>query len=548
MGEIIAKYMRGKNSGQKGRNHVRYGHFFLGWSLIVIYSEQNKYMLIRSNHSMCGIVGYVGRSQAVPILIDELSKLEYRGYDSAGLAVRDGETPTKIIKTEGRLEKLCKEINSHQLIHGICGIGHTRWATHGKPNQINAHPHISDGLINPISYDTNANIIGVHNGIIENYIELKEKLSKHGYVFYSHTDSEVVIKLIDYYYKKHKAGPIDALAKTMVRIRGSYALEVMFKDSPGEIWIAKKDSPLSIGIKDGESYVSFDIPAILKYTHSVYYLDDFEMAKITAGAVQFYNLDGDAVQKNIVKIQWNAKSAAKSGYEHFMMKEIYEQPKAVSDTLNSLLKDRRIDLSDTGLSDTKIKDISSITIVACGSAWHVGMVGQYIFEDFAKIPVRVEISSEFRYRNPILDKTQLVIVISQSGETADSLAALRLAKSRGIQTLAIVNVVGSSIAREADMVLYSLAGPEISVATTKAYSAQLVVVYCLALQFGIVRQKIQEDFYFNMINELKSIPGKIVEVLKNQKTLQNFAVKYANSKDIFLLEEGLIMPFLLKAV
>jgi len=384
-----------------------------------------------------------------------------------------------------------------------------------------------------------SDVVGVHNGIIENYQELKEKLLKHGYQFYSQTDTEVVIKLVDYYYKKYKLGPVDAIAKTMVRVRGSYALELMFTDYPDEIWVARKDSPMILGITDGESYIASDVPAILKYTRNVYYIGNLEFARVRAGEAVFYDLNGDAVQKDSVEITWDAEAAEKGGYEHFMMKEIHEQPKAVKDTLGSVLKDGRIDLSTVGLTDEEIKAITSITIVACGSAWHVGMANQYVIEDLAGIPVRVELASEYRYRKPLMDKTGIVIVISQSGETADSLAALRLAKEKGIKTLAIVNVVGSSIAREADNVFYTLAGPEISVATTKAYSAQMMAGYCLALQFGYVRGLVDEAAYKTYISELESIPEKIEKVLEDKERIQWFAAKYANASDIFFIGRGI---------
>jgi glucosamine--fructose-6-phosphate aminotransferase (isomerizing) len=488
---------------------------------------------------MCGIVGFVGNEQAAPILLDGLSKLEYRGYDSAGLAVRDGVNPAHVVKAKGRLKELSEKTDNGRAVLGSCGIGHTRWATHGVPSQTNAHPHVSGNCTGSGSGKVESEVVGVHNGIIENYQELKDKLLKHGYTFYSQTDTEVVIKLIDYYYKKYNMGPVDALAKTMVRVRGSYALEVMFQDYPGEIWVARKDSPMIIGVKDGESYVASDVPAILKYTRNVYYIGNLEMAKLTAGEVHFFNLDGDEIQKELVEIKWDAEAAEKGGYEHFMMKEIHEQPKAVADTLNSVVINSAISLENVDLSDDVIKDISSITIVACGSAWHVGMVAQYVFEDLAKIPVRVELASEFRYRKPLLDKKQLVIVISQSGETADSLAALRLAKENDIKTLGIVNVVGSSIAREADSVFYTLAGPEISVATTKAYSAQLMAAYCLALQFGKVRETVEEQVYKDMLTELQTIPQKIEKILGDKERLQWFASKYANAKDVFFIGRGI---------
>lgn len=488
---------------------------------------------------MCGIVGFTGKRQAAPILLDGLSKLEYRGYDSAGLAVRDGEKLAEVVKAKGRLTNLIEKTDGGNSLVGTCGIGHTRWATHGEPSQTNAHPHVSGNCIGSASGEVESEVVGVHNGIIENYQELKEKLLKHGYAFYSQTDTEVVIKLVDYYYKKYNLGPVDAIAKTMVRVRGSYALELMFRDYPGEIWVARKDSPMIIGISDGETYVASDVPAILKYTRNVYYIGNLEFARLTPGEAHFYNLDGDEIEKETVEIQWDAEAAEKAGFEHFMMKEIHEQPKAVQDTLNSVIKDGRIDLSAVGLNDEDIKETEKIYIVACGSAWHVGMEAQYIFEDLAQIPVRVELASEFRYRKMPLNQKALVIVISQSGETADTLAALRLAKEKGIKTLAIVNVVGSSIARESDYVLYTLAGPEISVATTKAYSAQLVAADCLAVQFAFVGGMISEDQYNHYISELLTIPEKIQKVLEDKGRIQWFASKYANAHDVFFIGRGI---------
>ena len=498
---------------------------------------------------MCGIVGFTGRQQAAPILLNGLSKLEYRGYDSAGIAVRDGEHLAQVVKAKGRLSNLVEKTDEGKALLGTCGIGHTRWATHGEPSQINAHPHVSGNCTRSGSGEVESEVVGVHNGIIENYTELKEKLLKHGYTFYSQTDTEVVIKLVDYYYKKYNLGPIDAIAKTMVRVRGSYALELMFKDYPGEIWVARKDSPMIIGVTEGETYVASDVPAILKYTRNVYYIGNLEFARLTPGEAHFYNLDGDEIEKQTTEIKWNAEAAEKAGFEHFMMKEIHEQPKAVKDTLGSVIKDNAIDLSSVELTEDEIRGFDQIYIVACGSAWHVGMAAQYVIEDLSDIPVRVELASEFRYRRMSLNKNSLVIVISQSGETADTLAALRLAKEKGITTLAVVNVVGSSIAREADKVFYTLAGPEISVATTKAYSAQLAAMYCLAVQFAKVRNMITEEQYNNYLSELLTIPEKIQKILQDKERLQWFAAKYANAHDVFfLLAEELTMRFLWKEV
>ena len=478
---------------------------------------------------MCGIVGYVGSQQAAPILLDGLSKLEYRGYDSAGLAVRNGTEETEVIKAKGRLKVLFEKTNGGTAVPGTCGIGHTRWATHGEPSENNAHPHMSD----------DGNVVAVHNGIIENYQELKNKLLRKGYTFYSETDTEVAVKLIDYYYKKYEGTPVDAINHSLVRIRGSYALAVMFKDYPEEIYVARKDSPMILGVGDGESFIASDVPAILKYTRNVYYIGNLEMAKVSKEEITFYNLDGEEIQKKMKTVDWDAEAAEKAGYEHFMMKEIHEQPRAVKDTLNSVLKDGKIDLTDIGLAEEDIRRTNQIYIVACGSAYHVGMVAQYVIEDLVKIPVRVELASEFRYRKPILDPNGLVIIISQSGETADSLAALRETKAQGIRTLGIVNVVGSSIAREADKVFYTLAGPEISVATTKAYSTQLMASYILAIQFAKVKNTITEEQYENYIAELQAIPEKIEKIIEDKERIQWFAAKQANAKDAFFVGRGI---------
>ena len=488
---------------------------------------------------MCGIVGYTGSRQAGPILLEGLSRLEYRGYDSAGVAVRDGSSLAEVVKAKGRLKELSEKIDGGRALAGTCGIGHTRWATHGEPSQTNAHPHVSGNCTGSGSGPVESEVVGVHNGIIENYQELREKLLKHGYSFYSQTDTEVLVKLVDYYYKKYKMGPVDALAKTMVRVRGSYALCVMFRDYPGEIWAARKDSPMIIGTGEGETFAASDVPAILKYTRSVYYIGNLEMARLTPGEVHFYNLDGEEIEKKLTEIKWDAEAAEKGGFEHFMMKEIHEQPKAVEDTLNSVVKDGKIDLSAVGLSQEEIRSISQIYFVACGSAYHAGMASQYVIEDLAKIPVRVELASEFRYRNPLLKAGDLVVLISQSGETADTLAALRLAKEKGVRTLAIVNVVGSSIAREADDVFYTLAGPEISVATTKAYSAQLAAGYVLAVEFAYAREEISKEQYEDYIQELKVLPEKIARTLEDKERIQWFAAKYANAQDAYLIGRGL---------
>ena len=488
---------------------------------------------------MCGIVGFTGHHQAAPILLEGLSKLEYRGYDSAGIAVRNGNELAEVVKATGKLKNLSEKVDGGRTLLGTCGIGHTRWATHGDPTVTNAHPHVSGNCTGSGSGPVESVVVGVHNGIIENYQELKEKLLKHGYQFYSQTDTEVVIKLVDYYYKKYNIGPIDAIAKTMVRVRGSYALELMFLDYPGEIWVARKDSPMIIGITDNETYVASDVPAILKYTNKVYYIGNLEMGRLSPGKAIFYDLNGDEISKEQVEITFSAEAADKAGYEHFMMKEIHEQPRAVQDTLDYAMENGRIDLGKIGITDELIKDITQIHIVACGSAWHVGTAAQYVIEDLAKIPVRVELGSEFRYRNPILGPNDLVVIISQSGETADSLAALREAKDRGVRTLAIVNVEGSSIAREADHVFYTKAGIEIAVATTKGYMTQLVVTYMLAIQFGMVRGFIDENTYLHYIAELKKIPAAISKILEEKERLQWFAAKYASMHDSFYIGRGI---------
>ena len=478
---------------------------------------------------MCGIVGFTGNQQAAPILLEGLAKLEYRGYESAGMAVRNDSNKVEVVKAKGRLKILAAKTNNGKALVGTCGIGHTRWATHGEPSEDNAHPHCSD----------DGEVVAVHNGIIENYQEIREKLLKNGYVFYSQTDTEAAVKLIDYYYKKYNMGPIDAINRTMVRIRGSYALAVMFREYPGEIWVARKDSPMVIGIADGESYVASDVPAILKFTRNVYYIGNLEIAKLQKGEVHFYNLDGDEIQKELTEIKWDAEAAEKGGFEHFMMKEIHEQPKAVQDTLNSVVKDGKIDFTNLGITEEEIQSYSQIHIVACGSAYHGGVAAQYVIEDLVKVPVRVELASEFRYRKPLLAKDELVIIISQSGETADSLAALREAKNKGVKTLGIVNVVGSSIARESDHVFYTLAGPEISVATTKAYSTQLIAMYLLAIEFAKVKGEMDEKRYAELLTELGTLPCKIERILDDRERIQWFAAKYASAKDVFFLGRGM---------
>ena len=477
---------------------------------------------------MCGIVGYTGSDAAAPILLEGLSKLEYRGYDSAGIAVRSDEGEISVVKAKGRLHVLAEKTDDGKAVKGSCGIGHTRWATHGEPSEGNAHPHCSD----------DKNVVGVHNGIIENYQEIKDKLLKNGYKFHSETDTEAAIKLIDYYYKKYFGNPIDAINRMMVRVRGSYALAIMFKDYPGEIYVARKDSPMILGTADNGCYLASDVPAILKHTRTVYYIGNMEIGRLAEGTITFYNLDGDEISIEPTEITWNAEAAEKGGFEHYMMKEIHEQPEAILNTLNAYIQDDKIVFPEFCLSDEEIRNLDNIYITACGSAYHVGMVGQYVIENLAKIPVRVELASEFRYRDPLLSKNSLVISISQSGETADTLAAIREAKRKGRKTLSIVNVVGSTIARESDNVLYTLAGPEISVATTKAYSAQLIAVYCIALQFALVRGEIDETQYSALLQEMKTLPGKVEKILDDKERIQWFAAKQSMLKDIFFIGRG----------
>ena len=475
---------------------------------------------------MCGIVGYNGKKKAVPILLDGLSKLEYRGYDSAGIATVDKKL--EIFKAKGKLDNLRDLIKDKEL-NGTIGIGHTRWATHGEPSETNAHPHTSN----------DKNVTLVHNGIIENYKELTEKLKKHNYTLYSETDTEVLANIIDYYYKKYKMGPMDALNRTMLRVKGSYAIAVIFKEYPEDIWVARKDSPLIIGENEDGKYLASDVPAILKHTNKIYYLDNLEVAELKKDKIIFYDLNGDEIKKESKTINWDIEKAEKNGYEHFMIKEIHEQSEVVEKTISSLINDD-INTENIGLAPDYIKSIEEIYIVACGSAYHVGYCGEYIFEDLSKIKTRTMLASEFRYRNPIINEKTLVIIISQSGETADSLAALREAKNKGAKTLAIVNVNSSSIAREADNVIYTLAGPEISVATTKAFSCQLIVIYTLAIYFAKINNKIDNIKYNDLINELKKIPEKIDETLKNLvKHIQKISSKFSSIHDAFYLGRGL---------
>ncbi len=460
--------------------------------------------------------------------MDGLSKLEYRGYDSAGVAVRNSSGKHEVVKTNGRLGVLSDMLDGGKALKGVCGIGHTRWATHGMPSEANAHPHFND----------DRSVVAVHNGIIENYGALKDKLTSKGYTFYSETDTEIATKLVDYYYKKWN-DPIEAMVSFSLRVRGSYAMAVMFEDYPEEIFIARKDSPLIVGITGDETFLASDVPAILKYTRNIYYVDNMEIARLEKGKATFYNVDKKVITKKSVKIDWDVEAAEKGGYAHFMLKEMHEQPEVVANTLNAFIKNGKINLSEGGLTDEHLKSIGNIQIAACGSAYHVGVAAKYVIEDLARVPVNVDVASEFRYRNPIFGSNDLLIVISQSGETADTLAALREAKSRGVKTLAVVNVLGSSIAREADAALYTKAGPEISVATTKAYSAQLIVAYLVAVQLAFVRGTIDGERYKNLIAQLQTIPAEIKKLLDCDEKLKWFATKISNKKDVFFIGRGI---------
>ena len=473
---------------------------------------------------MCGIVGYLGNRQATDVLVDGLSKLEYRGYDSAGVAVNNGKDELEIRKYQGRLAILAEDLEKSPILGGL-GIGHTRWATHGEPSDVNSHPH----------FNMDRTIAVVHNGIIENYMELKEELQAEGVVFLSQTDTEVVAHLLEDMYDGDFVGTV---RRMLARVDGAYALEIICSDEPDKIICTKKENPLVIGLGKGENFVASDIPAIINYTRDTYILSDGEMAIVTRDTVSVFDREGNAIDKEVFHVSWNAEAAEKAGFEHFMMKEIYEQPKAIRDTLNSVVKDGVIDFTDIDITEEEIKKYSQIYIVACGSAWHVGVEAQYVIEEMAQIPVRVELASEFRYREMPLVKDGLVIVISQSGETADTLAAMRMAKDKGLATLAVVNVIGSSIAREADKVFYTLAGPEISVATTKGYSAQLVALDCIAVQFAKVKGLITDEQYSYYISELQTIPEKIEKVLQDKERIQWFAAKYANAHDVFFVGRG----------
>ena len=478
---------------------------------------------------MCGIAGYVGKTQqAGPLILDSLAKMEYRGYDSTGMAVmEDGQI--RVEKAPGRLSVLENITRGGSTLPGTCGIGHTRWATHGVPSATNAHPH------------TNADntVAIVMNGIIENYIPLKERLIKHGYTFESETDTEVLCKLIDYYYEMgERKHAVRAIRKVMHRVEGSYAMAVIFANRPDTIYCARKDCPLIVGNANGASYCASDVTALLKYTRDVYYLDNQAVTRMTPDGIEFFNYDGEPLDMKPTTVEWDAQAAEKGGYEHFMLKEIYEQPQTVRETLSPRLKDGNVVIDELGMNDDELRAVKKIYIVACGSAYHVGMTGKYVIEGIARIPVEVDLASEFRYRDPILEEDSLLILVSQSGETADTLAALRLAKERGVRTLGIVNVVGSSVAREADNVMYTWAGPEIAVATTKAYSCQLIAIYLLAIKFGIARGKVSPEQQAEMVQALKSLPDQIGILLEAHDTIQRFANRYVAAKDIFFIGRG----------
>ena len=478
---------------------------------------------------MCGIVGYTGYQAAAPILLDGLAKLEYRGYDSSGIAV-DGEKQDQhvidVIKAKGPLMALCEMTDNGKAVKGTCGIGHTRWATHGEPSVVNAHPH----------FTKDKRIVIVHNGIIENYQELRETLEKKGYEFISQTDTEVLAHLLDYYYN---GNPLEAISKVMVRIRGSYALGILFQDYPGTIYAVRKDSPMIIGSSAEGNFIASDVPAILKYTKNVCFIQNMEIAKLTADSVKFYDIDQEEISKEFSRIEWDAEAAEKGGFAHFMLKEIYEQPKAVADTISPRIKENQIVIDELEMTEEEIRNIRRIQMVACGSAYHVCMSAKYILEQMTQIAVDVDLASEFRYRKPVMEEHTLVIVVSQSGETADSLAALREAHKRGFKVLGIVNVVGSSIAREADSVFYTWAGPEISVATTKAYSTQLAAMYLIGIHFGKVRGVVSEDEYTAYLKELLRLPDKIKRILDEKERIQWFANKFSHSHDIFFIGRGL---------
>ena len=474
---------------------------------------------------MCGIVGYIGNQQAAPVLLDGLSRLEYRGYDSAGVAVYNG-TEIDMVKSKGRLKVLSELTHDGEKLPGTVGIGHTRWATHGSPSDTNAHPHFNKAR----------SIVVVHNGIIENYLKLKKKLEKRGYEFVSETDTEVIAHLLDYYYK---GNPLQAITKVMHRMEGSYALGIIFQDHPDELYAVRKDSPLIVGKSKDGNIMASDVPAVLKYTRDVIFIENEEIVRLTDSSMEFFNVDEETIEKTPVRIEWDVNAAEKGGFEHFMLKEMYEQPKAIIDTFSPRIKNGQISIEELGMSDEDIKAVKKIMIVACGSAYHAGFTSKYVFEGLARIPVEVDLASEFRYRDPIVDKDTLVVVISQSGETADTLAALRESRKRGARVLGIVNVVGSSIAREADNVMYTWAGPEIAVATTKAYSAQLIALYLLAMKFAYINGALDDSGMAEMIEDLKVLPAQVEMLLNNKHKIQKFANRYLAAKDVFFMGRGI---------
>ena len=481
---------------------------------------------------MCGIIGYVGEEDATPILLQGLQKLEYRGYDSAGIAVRNHNKDTEIIKAEGNLKNLIKKVNNNP-IRGNIGLGHTRWSTHGKPTIENAHPHHSDDF----------NIVGVHNGIIENYQELKEKLLRHGYSFYSDTDTEVLIKLVDYYCKKYSIGPIDSINKTMVRARGSYALAIICKNYPDQVWFAKKGSPLVVAKGENGCYLASDVPAILNYANHVYYVDDLECGCITKDEVKFYDLNGDDItsKKEIKKIDWKADAADKGKFPYYMTKEMAEQPLVVKDTIDAYVKDDcgKIDFEQCGLTMDYLRSLDAIYIYGCGSAYHAGLIGQYLIENLTGINARCELASEFKYRDYRLRPNALCIFISQSGETKDTYEAMLKCKELGIKTLAVCNVKGSTITRDADFNIYTYAGPEIAVATTKAYSCQLIIMYLLAIKIACVKGTVNHGVLKGYINEIKSIPDKIQAIIDNREQIQHLSSRFAIKHDVFFIGRGI---------
>lgn len=478
---------------------------------------------------MCGIVGYVGRKQAGPLLLDGLSRLEYRGYDSAGIAVFREDGGISISKAVGKLSNLIKKTEGGALLPGRCGIGHTRWATHGAPSEQNAHPHVS----------MHGGVTLVHNGIIENDRELREELLGEGFRFYSETDTEVAANYIEYCFDRAEGDPKQAIRRFMERARGSYALAILFQGRTDEIWAVRKDSPMIIGRGEDGCCLASDVQAILKYSDSACYIGNREIARLTERGISFFDEKGRAIEKEMGRIEMDGRAAEKGIYPHFMLKEIHEQPAAVEETLRSMLRDGRISLSGIGISDSALQKLRSVWIVACGSAFYAGTALQYGIEALAGILVRTELASEFRYRKPLLSSEDLVILISQSGETADTLAALREAKLRGASTLAIVNVPGSSIAREADYVLYTLAGPEVSVATTKAYSAQLMAGYILCLALARARGRLTRAEEERLTGALRELPEKISLCLSLSDSLSGIAECCRDARDVFFLGRGI---------